>query len=249
VCKRSNSCWKKSKSKYCDLHKDKEQSSNFEEENTMFTTITLIALLGYIGDIAFVIGGVLAAKKLKLHWTVQLLSGLSTAFFGGLFLRDIFLLKTTPAIFNSPVEFTATALIGVLTIIFFRKKTPSKIFNWTLCLIDSIGIAGFAVAGYERGIKASVIIALACGFVTACGGGIIAAVIRTVAKKSVKNFFKTLAENRWYYLFGISMSIAYGILNLMGKKDDTVLILLTVIAVIIGFFIEGNKSAHGQCRP
>jgi uncharacterized membrane protein YeiH len=215
----------------------------------MFTTLALTQLLGYIGDLAFVIGGVLTAKQLKLHWFVQWLSGMSTAFFGGILLRDTLLLQTSPAIFCEPIEIAATAAIGIFAVISVRKRTPGKAFDWLLCIIDSIGITGFAAVGYGRGIEAGVMIALACGFVTACGGGIIAAAIRAAAKKSIMTFFETLAGNRWYYVFGASMSIAYGILDSFGKSNDTTLIVLTALAIILGLLVERDKSARDRRRP
>lgn len=215
----------------------------------MFTDLTLNTLLSYIGDVAFVIGGVYASKKLNLNWFVQWLSGMSTAFFGGLFLRDLLLLQTTPAIFGSPLEIAATAAVGILSVFMFRKRTPGKAFNWLICIIDSVGIAGFAAAGYGRGTGAGVVIAFTCGFVTACGGGIIAAAIRATAKKSIKKFFETLTDNRWYYVFGATMSIAYGILHSLGRSKDTTSLVLMAIAIIIGLFIERDKLVHGQRRP
>lgn len=215
----------------------------------MFTELTLNTLLGYIGDVAFVIGGVYASKKLNLHWFVQWLSGMSTAFFGGLFLRDLLLLQATPAIFGSPLEITATAAVGIFTVFMFRKRMPSKAFNWLICIIDSVGIMGSAAAGFGRGTGANFVIAVACGFVTACGGGIIAAAIRATAKKSIKKFFKTLTDNRWYYVFGATMSIAYGILHSLGRSKDTTLLVLTAAAIIIGLFVEKDKLMRSQRRP
>lgn len=215
----------------------------------MFTELTLNTLLGYIGDVAFVIGGVYTSQKLNLHWFVQWLSGMSTAFFGGLFLRDLLLLQTTPAIFGSPLEIAATAAIGILSVFMFREKTPSKAFNWLICIIDSVGIAEFASAGYERGTGAGVMIAFTCGFVTACGGGIIAAAIRATAKKSIKEFFETLTNNRWYYVFGATMSVAYGFFHSLNTSKDTMSLVLTAIAIIIGLFIERDKLVRDQRRP
>lgn len=215
----------------------------------MFTELTLNTLLGYIGDVAFVIGGVYASQKLNLHWVVQWLSGISTAFFGGLFLRDLLLLQTTPAIFSSPLEIAATAAVGILSVFMFRKRTVNKAFNWSICIIDSVGIAGFATAGYERGTGRGVVIAFTCGFVTACGGGIIAAAIQAAAKKNIKKFFETLTDNRWYYVFGATMSIAYGILHSLGISKDTMSLVLTAIAIIIGLFIERDKLVRGQHHP
>lgn len=208
----------------------------------MHTTISIISLFNYIGTTAFIIGGTLAAKNMKLHCLIQFLSGMSTAYFGGLFLRDLILLQTTPAIFSFPWEIAAAVLICTLTIITLKYKEPGNIGLSILCLLDSIGIVSSVAAGYNQGIKVSTLNAFICGFVTACGGGIIATAIRLAAKKNLRVFFTILAANKWYYIFAASMSAAYTVLYLTGHNTNTAIIVLTAIAIIIGFIIKQNNT-------
>ena len=218
----------------------------------IINALTILAALGYIGNVAFVIGGVIAAKKKGLGMWTQFWSGLATFCFGGIFMRDLGMLRTVPSIFGSPLEIAATAAVGIITIAMLkswdRRKNLSNPFTAVLCFTDSIGIAGFAAFGYGRGITAGApwYIALACAFVTACGGGIIAAVIRAAAAKDWRHFTGTLAGNKFYYLFGAFMSVAYGVLYAIGRNTDFALIVLTVIAVVIGFMVERAKSARGR---
>ncbi len=56
--------------------------------------------LNYVNNITFIINGILTAHKKKLHPSVQLLCGISTTFFGGIFLRDLALLRLIPAAYR-----------------------------------------------------------------------------------------------------------------------------------------------------
>jgi len=207
-----------------------------------------IDYFGYVGDIAFVIGGIIAARKIGLRFFGQLLSGLSAAFFGGIFIRDLGLLHTFPAIFGNPSEILMTVTAGVLTIAALQhcknKRRIGKFFNTLLCAADSIGVAGFAVFGYGRGITAgeSLWIALACAFVTACGGGIIAAAIRAVIGKNCRHFLRTLAENRHYYIHCAIMSLVCGLWYSPDGYQERTVLALAVTAIISGFMVEHTKS-------
>lgn len=210
----------------------------------MYTTITLISLLNNIGTIAFVIEGTLNAKKTGLNCFFQFLSGMSTAFFGGIFLRDIILLQTIPAVFDNPLEITVATAICIITIIVLKYKKLGNIGLSILCLLDSIGIVGSVATGYSQDTKAGILLAFACGFVTACGGGIIATAIQIVVKKNFKAFFTILNDNKWYYLLTVSVSAIYGILHLTKCDTDMSILELTATTIIIGFIVERNKVAQ-----
>jgi uncharacterized membrane protein YeiH len=159
-------------------------------------TLSILTVLGYIGDIAFVVGGIIAARRVNLRPFWQFWSGMSTAFFGGIFIRDLGLLHTMPSIFGSPIEIAATAAAGIATIVAMKRMGGNgsafgEILMAALNITDSIGIAGFAAFGYGRGIMAGAAwgIAFACGFVTACGGGVIASAIMAAAANDRKIFF------------------------------------------------------------
>jgi uncharacterized membrane protein YeiH len=204
--------------------------------------------MGYIGDIAFVISGILVAKRLGLRPFWQFLSGMSTFCFGGIFIRDIGLLNTMPSIFGSPLEIAATAAVGIAAIWALRRASKKavlgKVLSTALCVTDSIGIAGFTAFGYGRGMRASGSweIALACALATAIGGGLVAAVIRSAASKDWRHFPKTLAGNIFYYAFAVLISAAYGALYTFGKNTDSALIALAIAAIVLGFIVEKLKS-------
>lgn len=207
----------------------------------MYTTITLISLLNYIGTTAFIIEGIFIAQKMRLHYFLQFLSGMSTAFFGEIFLRDLILLQTTPAIFQCPLGIAAATLICIFTIIISKHREPGNISLSILCLLDSIGVVGSVAAGYTQSATRNVLIAFICGFITACGGDIIATAIQTMATKNLKAFFTLLTGHKWYYLFTASISIIYSIMYLTGHDTNSTIMTLTFIAIIIGFIIKSNN--------
>ena len=169
--------------------------------------------LNYVNNITFIINGILTARQKKLHPTVQLLCGISSAFFGGIFLRDLILLHLIPAVFDSPLEFVVTVFIGVFTVFMLKSKTPDKRLRFLLHIADLVGTAAFASAGYKRGVLAGAPwwTCFTSGFVTACGGGLIAAAIRTAFSKDPLHFIHTLKANRNYYLYAALISAAQGI--------------------------------------
>lgn len=201
----------------------------------MINSITLIQLLCYTGNITSVIGGVLAAKKLKLHWSVQFLSGMSTTFFSGMFPQNLTLLQSAPTIFISPVEITTTAVVGIVTILLFKCREFDKELTTLLCIIDSIGMVGFIAEGYSRGTEAGTLIALSYSFATACGGSIIAAMIRG-------ELLESLIKNKWNYLCVVFVSLVYVFFKLLCIDNNTTLISLIVISIIINLFIEGKVA-------
>lgn len=180
----------------------------------MISTI-LQTMLSYVNNITFIINGILTARQNKLHPSVQLLCGISAAFFGGIFLRDLLLLHMVPAVFDNPFEFTTTVFIGVLIVSILKNGVPDKRLCFLLHIADLVGTAAFASTGYKLGMLAGTPwwICFTSGFVTACGGGIIAAAIRAAFLKDVSHFIHTLKKNRSYYLYAALMSAAQGIIS------------------------------------
>lgn len=208
----------------------------------MYTTITLISLLSYMGSAASTINGTLTAKKMELPCFLQFLSGISTAFFGEVFLRDLILLQTVPIIFREPWEIFIAITVCICSIIALMHKKTEKIYLSGLYLLDSIGIVGSVAIGYNQGTKAGLLIAFVCGIVTACGGNILATVIQMIVKKNYKLFFITLSVKKWYYLFIASITVIYGILHFTSHDTNTAIMMLMVVSIIIGFILKRNES-------
>ena len=213
-------------------------------------TISLLFLWNIAGDIAFAVGGALAAQKLKLGWFATFLSAMSTTFFGGAF-RDIFLLHTPPGILGSPIEIAWVAALSLglsLILTHTKRKLPSKpgkAFKHGLVALDSLGVLAFGAIGYMkgRGMLVGVGVCLLCGWFTACGGGIIAAFIRSVAKRGTltekaKCLASTLFNNRHYFVFGGIVTVTYAVTIAAGASETLALAILTPLAVFLGFITD-----------
>ena len=210
--------------------------------------VTIFDVLGYIGNIASVIGGILAAKKLGLHPIIQFLSGISTAFLGDMFFRDIILLHTTPYIFNHPIEIVIIGIIDIAVIVWLKKDYLDKKFSRVLCIVNSISIVVYATFGYDRGSVANEPwwFCIVTALVSTCGGEIIAAAIRALGTRKWRYFTKTLNENKFYYFFCAVISVVCGCLNAFDINSDNSLIILTAFAIKVGLLIENKRLTEGE---
>ena len=214
-------------------------------------TISLLFLWNIAGDIAFAVGGALAAQKLKLGWFATFLSAMSTTFFGGAFLRDLLTLHTPPGILSSPIEIAWVAALSLglsLILTYTKRKLPSKLgkaFKHSILVCDSLGVLAFGAIGYMkgRGMLVGVGVCLLCGWFTACGGGIIAAFIRSAAKRGTltekaKCLASTLFNNRHYFVFGGIVTVTYAVTIAAGASETIALAILTPLAVFLGFITD-----------
>jgi uncharacterized membrane protein YeiH len=212
-------------------------------------------LIGYVGDVAFTLGGCITAKRIGLGMGIQFWSGISTFCFGGAFIRDCLLLRRLPSILGSPREVALIAIITVIAIIVLNhvpKLQSSVAFDVVLCILDSIGISAFAGYGFMCGIEAnaSCLVSVLTAFSTACGGGIISTIIRAFAKNETKHLKETFAANlKGYYPFGIIMSVAYAVCYYLNEYNNANICYLTIIAIVIGLIVARDNLARGRRRP
>lgn len=210
--------------------------------------VTILNILGYIGNIASVIGGILAAKKLGLHPIMQFLSGISTAFLGDIFFRDIILLHTTPYIFNHPIKIVIIGVIDITVVVWMKKKYLDKKFSRVLCIVNSINIVVVATFGYEQGSATNEPwwFCIVATLVSVCGGEIIATAIRALGTRKWRYFTMTLNEKKFYYFFCAVISVVWGCLNALDINSDKSLILLTAFAIKVGLLIEDKILTEGK---
>ena len=210
-----------------------------------------LAFCNIAGDAAFCTGGILTAKRYKTHWIVCVLSGLSSTFFGGAFFRDMLTLNENPKILENPVEIMLVSLFAVILILIFSNRWQCSwpvgilLLKKTLLLFDSLGVLAFSAIGYEIGImfNGTFIIALTCGFYTACGGGIIATIIRCMLNRDVftqkcKNLCISLYRNIPYYYFVHAITLTYSFFDMVGIDKNSAVIVLTPLAVLLGMVSE-----------
>ena len=130
-----------------------------------------IALLDWLGIIAFALTGALVASRNQMDLVGFVLLGTVTGIGGGT-IRDL-LLDIHPILW---VEQPAYVLVcaAVSTLAFFTAHLVQSRYRLILWL-DAVGLALFASTGAERaiGVGAHPGIAAVMGIITACSGGII----------------------------------------------------------------------------
>lgn len=211
-------------------------------------SVTIIDLLGYIGNIISVIGGTLAAKRTDCNPIIQFLSGISTAFWGDMFFRDIILLHTSPYILNHPIETVIAVIIDITVIVWMKNKYLGKAFSLVLSIVNSINIVLSATLGYERGIAANKPwwFCIVTAWVSVCGGEIIAVAIKALGTREFSNLTKALNENKFYYFFCAFVSMLCGCLNEFDINNNTALIILIIFVIGSNLFIENKRLTEKQ---
>lgn len=130
-----------------------------------------IALLDWLGIVAFTITGALVAARNQMDAVGFILLGTVTGIGGGT-LRDL-LLNVHPVLWIERPDYLAVC-IAVSLLVFFladRIHARMRLLLWA----DAVGLALFATVGAERALGAgtSSLVAVVMGVITACFGGII----------------------------------------------------------------------------
>lgn len=139
------------------------------------------------------------AEKGQHHGNVVILYCIANAFGGG-FIRDVILLKVHPWLLTSSAlpDLALVSIIGFLYIyLFFIRKTGKTQINIALRLItvtDAFGLGSFICIGMDKAFVYSnnIFTIIACGYVTAIGGGSLA------SGKSIVTIFKNRETIRYH---------------------------------------------------
>ena len=146
---------------------------------SMATMAQLITWLEYLGGIAFAAAGALVGIRKHMDIFGVMVLGLTTATAGGV-LRDLILGITPPAMFRNPTY--ALVAMATAVLIFLKPvrkilKPESPVFDLTLFLADTLGLAIFTVVGVRTAIAAypsgSLFLQVFLGVVSAVGGGVL----------------------------------------------------------------------------
>lgn len=130
-----------------------------------------IALLDWLGIVAFTITGALVASRNQMDVVGFILLGTVTGIGGGT-IRDI-LLDIHPILWVEHPEYLAVCILVSLIVFVTAHLVHSRmrLILW----VDAIGLALFSTVGAERAITsgAPALVAVVMGIITACIGGII----------------------------------------------------------------------------
>ena len=138
-----------------------------------------VTVLELIGTVAFAASGALTAMKKRMDLMGIIVLGLVTAVGGGI-LRDIILGATPPFAFRDPLcACVAVATSLLLFIPYFRRPLMrnQKIFDYTMFLMDSVGLGVFTAMGIWIAKDVSpdfrIFLLVFVGVITGVGGGVL----------------------------------------------------------------------------
>lgn len=200
----------------------------------------IIAILDWLGVIAFAITGALVASRQQMDIIGFMLLGSVTGIGGGT-IRDILL--GLPVFWVVSPEYLAVCIL-VSVIVFLSAHLVSsrmKLILW----VDAIGLALYATVGAERALAtgASALVAVVMGVITACFGGIIRDLL--AHERSIifsREIYVTCAV--------VSATIFIGCNAIGLKREATIgLGLLSGFALRAGAILKGWSLPRYRARP
>lgn len=194
-----------------------------------------IALLEWLGIIAFAITGALVASRNQMDAVGFVLLGTVTGIGGGT-LRDV-LLDLHPLLWIEQPAYIAVC-VAVSLLVFFTAHLVNSRYRLILWL-DAAGIALFAALGAERtlGTGAAPIVAVIMGVITATFGGI----IRDVLGQQRSIIF----SREIYVTAALAAALAYVLLTGLGVLREAALIG----GIATGFFLRAGALRWGWMLP
>lgn len=162
-----------------------------------------------------------------------------TAFLSGLgggMVRDLLLLKTYPVAFTMECV-PEVCILEVISVLVLSHLSRKKRHDTLLSVIDDMATPVYLIFGVQRGLamNATSIICVLCGFITAVGGGILAALLRG------ESINKVLRSNVCSRVMIILASFLY-YLMVMNEIDDEFLDRYNIC--FIGFTYLSMRIAH-----
>ncbi|MBD5536098.1 MAG: hypothetical protein HDQ99_10655 [Lachnospiraceae bacterium] len=160
------------------------------------------------------------AEKGKYKNSFPVLHYIANAFGGG-FMRDVLFLRVHPWLFTLSAlpDLAIVVIIGFLyTYYFFINKANEKQYDivmWLVTITDAFGLSSFICIGMDRALRYSsnIFTIVACGYVTAIGGGILASGKQFTkifkSKEAIRYHLVTLLGCCYYCIFKHSLFLVY----------------------------------------
>lgn len=140
---------------------------------------TFLFALEIIGTVAFSVSGAMTAIKKNMDLFGVVILGLVTAVGGGV-IRDLVLGITPPATFRNPVYSIVSVFCSLaifLTAVRRALNHHHRLYDFTLFLMDSLGLGVFTVVGVRTawlaGQGENLFLLTFVGVITGVGGGIL----------------------------------------------------------------------------
>ena len=144
--------------------------------------ISVLFIMELIGTAAFSCSGAMVAIKKNLDLLGIVVLGVITAVGGGM-MRDVLLGIHPPTLFLKPVYVTVAVIAAIIIFLLMRSKNISRFlltaeyYDWTMNLLDAIGLGAFTVVGVNTSISAGQgnfqFLTIFLGVITGVGGGLL----------------------------------------------------------------------------
>lgn len=194
-----------------------------------------IALLDWLGIVAFTITGALVASRNQMDVVGFILLGTVTGIGGGT-VRDI-LLDIHPILWVEHPEYLAVCILVSLIVFVTAHMVHSRmrLILW----VDAIGLALFSAVGAERAIAsgAPTLVAVVMGIITACFGGI----IRDLLGQERSIIF----SYEIYVTAAMAAAVTFVALHALGLSREVAI----SASVLLGVALRGGALLWGWSLP
>lgn len=191
-----------------------------------------------VGMISFTLTGFWNCYKQRLFHIAPLCT-IFSAFGGGMFFRDIILLRTIPSAIAEKTELLMVLCFVVWLMHFylhhehiFSRVMQLRLVQTILDIADALGSGAFISIGYLKALQYNLPIPLCVvsGIVTTFGGGILAALARGVSLKTV------LTSSVGYRVVVIANALFFCRLQHLGVPESTAkcIIISSTVFLCIG---------------
>ena len=194
-----------------------------------------VALLDWLGLIAFTISGALVASRKQMDLVGFALLGTVTGIGGGT-VRDI-LLDIHPILWIEYPEYLAICIATSLVVFSTAHLVHSRL-RWLLWA-DAIGLALFATVGTERAIASGAppLVAVMMGIITACVGGM----IRDILSQEDSIIF----SREIYVTSALAAALSFVCLHAIETPRE----IAISISVVAGFSLRSGALIWGWSLP
>ena len=210
--------------------------------------ISVLFIMELIGTAAFSCSGAMVAIKKNLDLLGIVVLGVITAVGGGM-IRDVLLGIHPPTLFLKPVYVTVAVVAAIIIFLLMRSKNISRFlltaeyYDWTMNLLDAIGLGAFTVVGVNTSISAGQgdfqFLTIFLGVITGVGGGLLrdmmACEVPAILRKHV------------YACASIAGAVFYAYIG-SRISQDMALILSAALVVVIRLLARHYKWNLPKCN-
>lgn len=199
----------------------------------MLGNITVLFIMELIGTAAFSCSGAMVAIRKKLDLLGIIVLGVVTAVGGGM-LRDIIIGIHPPTLFVKPVYVTFAVIAAIAMFLIMKSRRLSRFlleveyYDWTMNLLDAIGLGAFTVVGVNTAVSAGygdyLFLTIFLGVITGVGGGLL--------RDMMAGLVPAILRKHVYACASIAGAVCYVIITDYVPTDAALIISAILVTVI-----------------